>query len=76
MEITFETERVVLVGNAKSPIVWCEACPTPVRMLTVDEAAALAASTSRSIYRRVEAGQLHFAETAAGRLYVCPNSLS
>jgi excisionase family DNA binding protein len=45
-------------------------------MLTVDEAAALTGASSRSVYRRVEAGQLHFAETPEGRLFICPNSIS
>ena len=76
MEITVETDRVMLVNSRKSPVIWCEACAASVRMLTVDEAAALAGASSRSVYRRVEAGQLHFAETVEGRLFICSNSLS
>jgi hypothetical protein len=75
-EITIEMERVTLIGNSKSPVIWCEACAAPVKMLTVDGAAALAGETSRSIYRRVESGQIHFAETPDGRLFICPDSLS
>ncbi len=75
-EITVEIERVMLVSSRKSPVIWCEACDALVGMLTVDEAAALAGVSSRSIYRRVESGQLHFAETPEGRLFICPNSLS
>ena len=44
-------------------------------MLTPDEAAALAQSTARDIYRRVEAGGLHLIETDDGALRVCVNSL-
>ena len=44
-------------------------------MLTPDEAAALARTTAREIYRRVEAGELHSAETADGRLLVCMSRL-
>lgn len=44
-------------------------------MLSVEEAARRARSTSRAIYRRVEANQLHFTETPEGALLVCLNSL-
>jgi hypothetical protein len=44
-------------------------------MLSVDEAAAVARSSSRAIYRRVEADTLHFTETPEGRLLICLNSL-
>jgi hypothetical protein len=45
-------------------------------MVTVDEAAAIASESSRSIFRRIENGQLHFIETPEGRLFICSNSLS
>ena len=54
---------------------WCEPCRAEVLMLTPDEAAALAQSTARDIYRRVEAGGLHLIETDDGALRVCVNSL-
>jgi hypothetical protein len=76
MEITIETERLTLVGSRNSPSIWCEACAASVWMVTVDEAAAFTGESSLSIYRRVESGELHFAETPAGRLFVCLNSLS
>lgn len=44
-------------------------------MLTPDEVAAVAQSTARDIYRRVEAGELHSIETDDGALRVCVNSL-
>jgi hypothetical protein len=44
-------------------------------MLTPEEAAALAQSTAREIYRRVEAGELHSLETDDRALRVCVNSL-
>jgi len=45
-------------------------------MLTPGEAATLTHSTVRHIFRRVEAGELHFLETESGELLVCPNSLA
>lgn len=44
-------------------------------MLSPDEAAALTGVGARTIYRWVEAGLVHFAETAEGSLLICLNSL-
>jgi hypothetical protein len=44
-------------------------------MLTPDEAAALAQTTARDIYRRVDAGGLHYIEIDDGALRICVNSL-
>lgn len=75
-EITIEIDRVRLVNSRKSPAIWCDPCAALVRMLTVDEAAAVAGESSRAVYRRVETGELHFAETPEGRLFICLNSIS
>lgn len=70
-------ERLVIVRHYRSANLdaWCEACAGTSRMLTVEEAAAVARSTSRDIYRRVEANQIHFTETPEGSLLICLNSL-
>ncbi|HXG63630.1 MAG TPA: hypothetical protein VNO70_00895 [Blastocatellia bacterium] len=44
-------------------------------MLTLDEAIALSGASSREIHRRVEAGEIHFTETAEGFLLICLPSL-
>jgi predicted site-specific integrase-resolvase len=44
-------------------------------MVTADDAATIAKVSSRTIYRRVEAGETHYTETAEGRLLVCTNSI-
>ncbi|HEY0405758.1 MAG TPA: hypothetical protein VGC89_08515 [Pyrinomonadaceae bacterium] len=76
-EITVRTDRLVIVR--RQPVAgvgaWCEGCAKPATMLSVDEAAAVARSSSRAIYRRVEADTLHFTETPEGRLLICLNSL-
>jgi predicted site-specific integrase-resolvase len=46
-----------------------------VQSVTPEEAAALAAVSTRIIYRWVEAGQLHFNETAEQSPLICLNSL-
>lgn len=76
-EITIKTDRLVIVRCSRSTnfAAWCESCASPARMLSVDEAAMVSRSSSRAIYQRVEANQLHFTETPEGRLLVCLTSL-
>jgi len=76
-EVTIETERILFVSRRQShPIHRCDRCGEEVLMLTVDEAAAWSRSTSRTIFKLVEAGRLHFTETPDGRLLICFNSLA
>jgi excisionase family DNA binding protein len=75
--ISVETDRLIVVGKRKSnPLIWCAGCASRVRMITVDEAAAITRTSSRTIFQWVEADRLHFTETPDGRLFICPNSLS
>lgn len=76
-EITIETERVMVIRKCKSSILaWCPTCAKQVPMIKVDEAANLARVSSRTIYRWVETGKVHFAETPEGMLWICLNSLA
>jgi hypothetical protein len=75
-EITIETERMLFVSSPKRVVTWCAACGARADMVPVDEAAILARVNSRTIYRWVEAEQLHSSETPQGLLLVCLNSLS
>ena len=75
IEITVEQRRLVLRRSVWPPVC-CVECSTPVQMLMPEEAAALTGVGTRQLYRWVEAGQIHFVETAEGRLLLCPNSLS
>ena len=75
--ITVEIDRVISISQRQSsPVAWCAACESLVRMVTADEAARLARVTARLIYQWVEAGRLHFTETPEGQLLICLNSLS
>ena len=75
--ITVETDRVILVGERRArPLIWCADCARRVRMVTVDEAAKITRTSSRTIFQRVEANRLHFTETPDGRLFICLDSLS
>ena len=76
MEITVETRRLVIGRSTSQTPVYCPVCSSPVRLVTPDEAAAMAAVSTRTIYRWVEAGQLHLMETAEQPLLICLNSLA
>ena len=75
--VTIETRQRTVVRRARRhATAWCESCRAEVLMLTPDEAAALSQTTTRTVFRRVEAGGLHFNEGADGTLLVCANSLT
>lgn len=74
-KITIETQRRTVVRFPRRLTIWCEACGQSVQMIAADEAAVRAGVSTRTIYRPVERGQLHFVETDEGRLLNCPNSL-
>jgi hypothetical protein len=74
-EITFEIDRVVIVGRHRSSVQWCDDCHQRVDMMTTDQAAITAHVNSRTIFRWADSGRLHSAETPEGLLLICPNSL-
>ncbi len=76
IEITVEKRRLIVLRRARAPILdWCADCGEQVAMLTPDQAATIARVSSRTIYRRVEAGEMHYLETPEGHLLVCANSI-
>ena len=76
IEITVERRQRTTIRLRHHRLAWCERCAAQVCMLAPSEAAVLAHTTARHIFRRVEAGELHFLETADGELLVCCNSLT
>jgi len=75
IEIIVETRQVVIRRRTNQAPGWCAECSSAVQLITPEEAAALACISTRTIYRRVEAGQLHFNETAEQSPLICLNSL-
>ena len=76
IEITVDRHRLVFLRRpSASPSSWCASCGEQVAMLTPDEAATVANVSSRTIYRRVEAGEIHYTETPEGLVRVCANSI-
>lgn len=51
----------------------CPVCDTGLRMLPLSEAAFYFHVSQRIVCQWIEAGQIHFAETADGGLFVCVN---
>jgi hypothetical protein len=77
-EITIETDRFLVISRRRSERarLWCDRCASTLPMLTVEVAARIARTTPPVILQLVEADKLHSAVTAAGRLFICSNSLA
>ncbi len=76
-ETTIETHQVQIVRRRRREVeAWCSDCAENVRMIAPESAAVLAQVTLRAVFRRVEAGELHFIETRDGALLICLNSLT
>jgi len=75
--ITVETERLVVIRRSQtSSDGWCGQCEAPVKLIGLEEAAAIADASQRAIFRWAESGEIHFTETADGRVLFCLNSIS
>ena len=76
IEITIETERLLVITRRKSAtLAMCSQCAGQVEMVTADEASTLAGVSSRTIYRWIEEGKVHFLEPSDGLSLICLNSL-
>jgi excisionase family DNA binding protein len=76
-ETTIESHEVWVIRRARrvSPE-WCDLCAGQAGMLTPDEAALWKGVSTRTVYRWVEGGRLHFTEMADGSLLICLASLA
>ncbi len=78
-EVLIETVETVVIRRrlpAREPLTgWCAECACAMTLLTPDDAAALLGVSTRTLFRRAEAGQLHFQETPDGRLWLCRNAV-
>jgi len=74
--VTFESRERTMIHRARqSLITWCDQCSAEVLMVTPNEAAFIAGTDARAIFRKVESGQIHFIESANGALLICKRSL-
>ena len=75
-ETTIEAREVWVVRESGGqPPTWCDACADNTLMLTPEEMAKLRGISTRTIYQWMEAGRLHFRESADGTVMICPASL-
>jgi hypothetical protein len=78
-EILIETVETIIIRRRQGPAAtaltaWCAQCGRTVSLISPDTAAKLAGVSARAIYRQLEAGQLHFTETA-DELLLCLDSV-
>ena len=77
IEMTIETKKFLTFrGGRQKDCEFCETCDSKAPLLKAPEAAKLAATNSRTIFRLIGAGHLHFRETAPGLLLVYSDSIS
>ena len=77
VEVAMKKRRVVIINRSfVSPQKRCDRCTEPSGMITPDEAAALFEVSTRTIYRWLESGVIHFSETATEGLLICLSSLA
>ena len=69
--------RVVIINRPfVSPQQRCDRCTKPSGMITPDEAAALCQVSTRTVYRWLESGAIHFSETPGKGLLICLKSFA
>jgi prophage DNA circulation protein len=75
IEITVETRQITITRRRRPARAWCGACAAVVEMVTAEQAAEVAGTSERAVYREAEQGRFHFTETARGQLRLCLNSV-
>lgn len=75
--ITSETHEVLVVRQLPTPPIraWCSGCSAEAEMISPADGTVVSGVSARTIYRWVEEGRVHFAETAGGQLLICQQSL-
>lgn len=75
IQLTVETHELLVIKKTKgSTQGWCSECAGDVPLVRPEEAAVLARVSPRMIYAWVEAGRVHFMETAEEGLRICVSS--
>jgi hypothetical protein len=69
-----DTAVVMTGGSSQAGLHWCGECATPMVMMPPEQASTVCLQTTRTIYRLVEAGRIHFTDGPEG-VMVCPASL-
>lgn len=76
VEIILERDEVfILPAPAATLRGWCDACGAEAEFASPDAAAVLLHTTTRALYRLVEAAAVHFIESPDGLLLICLRSI-
>jgi len=71
---TIDSDEVLIVRKlGTDQFLICPICEAGMRMLTLTEAAFHLQVSQRMVFQWIEAGLIHFSETADGGLFVCVN---
>jgi hypothetical protein len=77
VELTVErTEFSTPRGPRPNAVAWCGGCGRSAPFVTPEEAARSTGAGLRTVFRQIEAAEIHFLETADGVLLVCLDSLA
>ncbi|MDQ3181235.1 MAG: hypothetical protein M3Q33_12015 [Acidobacteriota bacterium] len=74
IKLFIETYEVIALKRGKAISLWCPLCARMTEMVSPEIAAVLLNISTRTIYRRIEAGAIHFSEHSDGSLLICLNS--
>jgi len=75
-EVTVETDEITIIRCSREIVAQpCTECTQAVVMITPEQAAMMTSTNVRAIFRWLEAGWVHYAETPEGSLLVCPDSI-
>jgi hypothetical protein len=73
---TIEMREVVVIRSSrKRNRVLCAKCSEAAALVTIEEAVKMSGITARAIYRLIEAGEVHFVETAEGLTLICADTM-
>jgi hypothetical protein len=75
IEITVETERVLIVLKRRSVRAWCQECGCEVEMVSLSEAEALTKVSGQECRGFAQVHRWHFSENEEGSCLVCLGSL-
>lgn len=75
-ECSVEIDDVFVVKRrGRSVEGWCSSCRAQATMMTPEDAATLAGTGARSVYRLIELGEIHSEEAPGDLMLVCLGSL-
>lgn len=73
---TIEKHEVLVMRSSRKIMrVFCPECSDRVELVTLDEAVKISGISSRAVYRLIEEGRIHCAETAERVALICPATL-